>query len=86
MAAKHVGVLVCPHVFESSRPVLQVSNRTGDLQFLCGDDHGPGQRPRVVGISHVLEKDGSLKEIVSLPVGWWAERERVGRPWTKAKI
>jgi len=83
--AERPGV-VCAHVFDASRPVLLVSHEGGDWQFLCGgEDHGSWETARVVGITHLLDRDTSLHELFDLPVGWDAERAKIGDPWVRKR-
>ena len=65
---------ICRHVFDETRPVLLVSHEGGDWQLLCGGDHETGDRPHVVGLNHILDRDPSLRDILDLPVNWEAER------------
>jgi hypothetical protein len=79
------AAFICGHVFDGSRPVLLVSHEGGDWQFLCGADHEPGDRPRVVGINHLLDRDPSLQELLDLPPDWEAERQALGTPWQRRR-
>lgn len=76
---------ICCHIFEKSRPVLLVARTGGDWQLLCGATHGPGERPRVVGLNHLLARDPSLQTILDLPDGWEAERDGLGDQWTRRR-
>ena len=82
----HRAAFICPHVFDNSRPILLVSNEDGEFQFLCGDEHTKAERPRVVGIEHMLDRDRSLQALMDLPNGWYAERKEVGSPWERSEI
>ena len=83
---KEIPVYVCSHIFENSRPVLLVCKEDGDWQFLCGEDHPEDEVPRVVGLNHLIERDETLKDILSLEDGHEAERVSVGLPWNITKI
>jgi hypothetical protein len=76
-----VAAYICAHVFDGSRPVLLVSREEDDWQLLCGGEHGPTELPHVVGLNHLLDRDPSLREILSLESNWEAERLAVGTPW-----
>jgi hypothetical protein len=39
-----------------------------------------------VGIGHVLERDGSLLEVLDLEPNWDAERTALGEPWLRRPI
>lgn len=80
----HAPAFVCSHVFNAERPILLVSHETdGDWQFLCGGDHGEGEKPRVIGVGHLVERDASLATLSELPPGWEAERSAPDAPWEK---
>jgi hypothetical protein len=80
------AAFVCSHVFENSRPVLLVSRAGGDWQFLCGGGHEAQEKPHVVGLNHLVERDGSLSELVDLPPDWEAERTGIGEPWIRTSL
>jgi hypothetical protein len=80
------AAFVCHHVFEGSQPIRLVAHEDGDWQFLCGQEHAPGDGPRVVGLNHLLKRDPSLGEILELHQGWEAERQEVGGPWVRRQI
>jgi len=80
------AAFVCEHVFDARRQVLLVSHEGGDWQFLCGgEDHESWETARVVGIKHLFDRDASLRELFDLPVGWDAERTKVGDPWVRKR-
>ena len=82
----HLAAFICQHVYENSKPVLLVSHdENGDWQFVCGRDHDVNEKPRLVGIVHLLERDPSLNEIADLPINWAAERNAVGGEWLRTK-
>ena len=78
---------VCAHVFAEKRPILLVAHEDGDWSFMCGRcDHGGSDDYRVVGVSHVVERDPSVNDCSDLPNGYEAEREGVGKPWLRTQI
>jgi hypothetical protein len=77
------AAFVCSHVFEKTRPILYVSREGGDWQFLCGEEHSPTEKPRVVGAAHLFARDPSLREVADLRPDWEAERIGVGTPWAR---
>jgi hypothetical protein len=81
----NVGVVVCSHVFKKTQPILLVV-REKNLQFLCGLEHDEKERPHLVGVGHLLERDKSLLEVVDLPEYWEAERVDTSSSWVKVKI
>lgn len=80
------AAFVCSHVFDMTRPILLVAHEGGDWQFLCGDVHRPGEKPRVVGLEHLTERDEQLSEVLDLPEGWEAERTGPAQPWVRRPI
>jgi len=75
------GVYCCPHVFDSTRPVLLVvRDPDGDWQFLCGkrDDT---QDCHLIGVGHLLQRDLSLGAMADLDVASGAERENQRGEW-----
>jgi hypothetical protein len=76
----NLGVYVCPHIFEDTRPILYVCRAGGDWQFLCGnDDHD--ENPHLVGVGHLTERDPTLNELADLKEDWEAERKEIGAEW-----
>ena len=76
----NLGVYVCPHVFEDTRPILYVCRADGDWQFLCGgDDHD--DECHLVGVGHLTERDPTLNELAGLKPNWEVEREGVDAKW-----
>jgi hypothetical protein len=78
-----LAAFICGHVFSESRPVLLVVRDAGDWQLLCGGDHEVGDRPHVVGLNHLLDRDPSLRDLLDLPIDWEAERVEEGSPWVR---
>ena len=80
----NLGVFVCPHIFDNSRPVLYVVHEDNEWQCLCGqDDHDePGH---LVGMGHLVERDSTIDTLYDLPDGWEAERHSVNDNWVRAK-
>ena len=81
IADKELPVYVCSHVFERTRPVLLAAHSDGDWQFLCGGGHDAEEVPRVIGISHVLDSDPSIRAVLDLPPEWQAERASADEAW-----
>ena len=85
---EHLGVFICQQVFEG-KPVLYVSHDAdNDWQFLCGsDDHANGkEKALIAGVNHLIEKDPTLTELESLPIGGSAERKAIGEAWNKTSL
>jgi hypothetical protein len=81
--SRNTAAITTRQVLEGA-PVLHVTHDLddGSWQFLCGttDDSADG---RVVGLGRLCDRDVSLLEVVDLPEGWQAWRERVGAPWRR---
>ena len=81
----NLAVFICSHVFENEKPILLVCHEGGDWQFLCGGTHRTDEKPKVVGVGHLVERDPSLNEIADLPLDFEAERSEVGAQWVITK-
>ena len=81
-----IGVLICPHIFERTKPVLLVAREYGDLMFLCGAEHSENEKFHVVGLNHLLDHDPTLREVSDIEEGYEAERQSVGDPWIRTPI
>jgi uncharacterized protein DUF4262 len=75
-------VFLSEAVQSGTEPITYVSHdiEDGAWQFL-GDSMSGGAKPVLACFHHPIDKDPSLKELVDLPLGWWAERGKPGEPW-----
>jgi hypothetical protein len=80
-----IAVFVCSHIFSNDSPILLVCHADEDWQFLCGEAH-EGEKPRVVGLGHLVDRDPSLRELMDLPLDWEAERDTQDSQWRRAPI
>lgn len=82
----HTGVYLSETVHNGTEPVTFVSHdaEDGTWQFL-GDSMRDGGGPVVSCFHHPIDRDSSLAELADLPVGWYAERAKVGEPWVRKK-
>ena len=82
----HTGVYLSKTVHEGTEPVTYVSHDSEDgaWQFL-GYSMSDGGGPVIVCFHHPIDADPSLKELVDLPLGCYAERGKPGEPWTRAE-
>jgi hypothetical protein len=80
----HAIAFLSQTVKDGEETVTYVSHDEDDdaWQFL-GDLRDDGGGPVIVCLHHPIDKDPSLKELADLPVGWYAEREAPGQPWTR---
>jgi hypothetical protein len=81
-APRNLGVFVCEHVGRGGKPILMVvHDEEGDWQFLCGGDHGEGEKPMLVGLGHVVGQDPSVNELGEMCHDHTAMRAAHGAPW-----
>lgn len=79
-----LAVITLTRILNGSKPILYVvHDEDGDWQFLDGDDVSE-EDAETVAFKRVVDLDRSLGELADLPVNWTAEREAVGKPWTRA--
>lgn len=82
----HTGVYLSKTVHNGAEPVTYVSHdaEDGAWQFL-GPNMSDGGGPVLTCFHHPIDRDASLVELTDLPVGWYAERSKVGGPWVRKK-
>jgi hypothetical protein len=82
----NLGVIVCNHVLEESRPILLAVHEAEGWNFACGgSDHSDDDFHNVC-IGHLTGRDPSLNACTDLPVGFVAERPGQTLPWARAAI
>lgn len=82
----NLPVFICSHIYQNTKPVLLVSHEDGDWQFLCGEGHDKNEKPKVVCVSHLVERDPTLNEIADIPEDYEAERSHLGADWIITKV
>jgi hypothetical protein len=81
----HTRVFLSETVHKGTEPITFVSHDSdGEWQFL-GDTMRDGGGPVISCFHHPIDRDRSLAELADLPLGWYAERDRDGEPWTRKK-
>jgi len=82
----HTGVFLSETVHNGSEPVTYVSHDADDgaWQFL-GSSMADGGGPVLSCFHHPIDGDPSLTELADLPLGWFAERTKVGEPWVRRR-
>lgn len=82
----HAKAFLSETVHKGTEPITYVSHDASDgaWQFL-GDSMSDGGGPVVSCLHHPIDRDPSLAELADLPLGWVAERARVGEPWARKK-
>lgn len=80
----HTRVFLSDAVHKGTEPVTYVSHdaEDGAWQFL-GDSMIDGGGPVISCFHHPIDHDPSLTELADLPLGWYAERAKVGEPWIR---
>ena len=81
----HAGVYLSKTVDNGTEPVTYVSHdaEDGAWQFLGDSMSEPGGV--ISCFHHPIDRDPSLAELADLPLGWYAERGKVGEPWVRRK-
>ncbi len=82
----HIAVFICSHVFEKTSPILYVCKDDDEFQFLCAGLHYGDERPRIVGLGHMVDSDKSILDILHIANGEEAERGSVAEEWTIRKM
>lgn len=83
----NLGVIICSHVYDASRPILLVTHDDEGWNFACGHhDHRGAEDFHVAGVGHLIERDPSINQCADLPVGHLAERASVDSRWTRNPI
>jgi len=82
----HARVFLSETVHKATERVTFVSHdaEDGAWQFL-GDSMSDGGGPVISCLHHPIDRDPSLAELADLPLGWYAERGKVGEPWIRKK-
>jgi hypothetical protein len=83
----HTRVFISETVHNGTELVVFVSRdaEDGSWQFL-GDSMSDGGGPVISCFHHPVDNDPSLIELADLPLGWYAERSKVGEPWIRKRI
>ena len=81
---RHTRVFLSQAVNIGEEEVTYVSHDADDgaWQFL-GDTMSGAKEPVISCFHHSVDKDPTLKELADLPLGWWAERAKIGEPWIR---
>jgi len=80
-------VVTTKYVLERSAPILIVCHHDDDNDtwaFLCGKTDKEDDF-RIIDMDRILVIDPTLSEVVNLPRGWSADRDRSGGEWTRAQ-
>lgn len=84
--ATNLAVYTTRFVIDEDRPILRVvHDHDGDWQFLCGTSNRSADG-RLVSLKSIVELSPGIDELADLPVGWCAERESPGLPWSRSLL
>ena len=82
----HTGVYLSETVHNGIEPVTYVSHDAEDGTWqLLGNSMSDGGGPVLSCFHHPIDRDPSLAELADLPLGWYAERAKVGELWVRKK-
>lgn len=70
-------------VFERREPILYVVHDADDGLWQLIGPTNPGPDGRIGHLHHAIDEDPTLVDVLDLPLGHSATRERVGGPWTR---
>jgi hypothetical protein len=80
----NLGVIICSHVLEATRPILLIAHDAEGWNFACGgNDHHGADDFHVVGVGHLTARDPSINLCADLPAGFVAERSAAAIPWAR---
>jgi hypothetical protein len=78
----HILSFVCVDVYPGGKDILLVSREHGDWSFLCGSTHPKSlDQIQMIGMSHLLERDPTLRQVLNLHRNQSAERQELGGRW-----
>jgi hypothetical protein len=81
------AVVTTSDIAQGKRPVLRVRRDAGPGGWQFYDNTSlAGKKPVAIPKAEALKRDPSLREITNLPVGWEAERTKVGAAWTRRRV
>jgi len=84
---ENVAVFTTTQVLRLGQPVLHVSHdaEDGAWQFHTGAKQVSKKDVMLIALSEMVELDPSICELADLPCGWFADRESIGSPWSRAQ-
>ena len=85
--SENVACVVCDHVISKQRDILLVTHDAEDGQwgFLCGAEDHEMANYRLISLKNVIRIDESVNGLHDMPLGYGAEREKVGASWQAFK-
>lgn len=80
----HILSFVCVDVYPGGKDILLVSREHGDWIFLCGSAHPERlDQFQMIGMSHLLDRDPTLRQVLNLGRDQSAERDEPGGRWRR---
>ncbi len=81
-----VAVFTVWQVIEEGEPILLVSHdeHDGAWQFISGRRPAEGDA-QIVALREIWRHDPTVGDLVDLPLGWVAWRQRPGQPWQRSR-
>jgi hypothetical protein len=81
----HARVFLSETVHKGTETVTFVSHDADDGAWQFLGDSMSDSGGVISCFHHPIDRDPSLAELADLPLGWYAERDKVGEPWTRRK-
>lgn len=68
-------------IFFGTQPFLFASHETDGMWQLLDNHPVTMEDHCLVALEDAIRRDPTLVQLATLPIGWYAVRESVGRPW-----
>ena len=83
-SSRLLAVLTLDRIMDGSKPILYVTHDEddGSWQFLDGGNVALDSA-MIVTLGQIVDHDPTIKKLADLPLGWFAMREAVGKPWRR---
>ncbi|MGD1944362.1 MAG: hypothetical protein ACFB0G_23950 [Leptolyngbyaceae cyanobacterium] len=81
---ENCAVITLAQIMEGSTPILYVTRDEDDggWQFLDGGNVTE-ENAMVVSLRRIADYDPTIKQLANLPVGWYAVRSAIDKPWKR---
>ncbi|WP_053978593.1 immunity protein Imm33 domain-containing protein [Mangrovimonas xylaniphaga] len=85
--SENVACIVCDHVLNRTRDILFVTHDLDDGQwsFLCGGEDHEMRNYKLISLKQVIEIDESVNDLYEMPLGFGADRKKIGAKWEPFK-
>jgi hypothetical protein len=80
---KNTLCIACSHVLNYQSPILFVTHDREDSiwQFLCGGHAHQEDEAKIASLKKITEIDITVNDLYEMPIGFGAERDKVGDKW-----